>query len=197
MRLVLKIIDILSLNEKLTINEISIQLKETYSFVNKVINKLINDNIIKKEVVGNSHLCTLNLNNEKTQAYLTLNEIGKKERFIEKNQNIQTLISEIVEKIQAECLLVFGSYAKGNQTKSSDIDLLIIKNKKDNSINKEINLLETMYNIKINQIVINEGILKEMILNNVEINVGKEALKNHIILYGSNIFWKLICEAKC
>jgi len=197
MRLILKIIDILSVNEKLTINEISTQLKETYSFVNKVTNKLIKDNIIIKQTIGNSHLCTLNLNNEKTQAYLTLNEIEKKERFIEKNKNIRTLISEITKKIQAECVLIFGSYAKGNQTKSSDIDLLIINNKKDNTINKEINLLETMYNIKINQIVINERIFKEMIQNNVEINVGKEALKNHIILYGSNIFWKLICEAKC
>ena len=197
MRLILKIIDILSVNEKLTINEISTQLKETYSFVNKVTNKLIKDNIIIKQTIGNSHLCTLNLNNEKTQAYLTLNEIEKKEKFIEKNKNIKTCINEITKKIKAECVLIFGSYAKGNQTKSSDVDLLIINNKKDNSINKEINLLETMYNIKINQIVINSNIFKEMIQNNVEINVGKEALKNHIILYGSHVFWKLICDAKC
>ncbi len=197
MRLILRILDLLSTKEKLTINEISTQLDETYSFVNRVINRLIKENILKKEVIGNSYLCSLNLNNEKTLSYLTLNEIEKKEKFIEKLKNIKTLLNQIKERISADCIIIFGSYAKGTQTKSSDIDLLIINNKKDNSINKEINQLETMYDIKINQIIVNQNIFKEMIQNNVKINVGKEALKNHIILNGSNVFWKIVCEARC
>jgi len=53
-----------------------------------------------------------------------------------------------------------------------------------------------MHNYKINQIVVTTKMFKDMITNKAELNVGKEALNNHVILYGSEIFWKIVLEAK-
>ena len=46
--------------------------------------------------------------------------------LIEAKEYIQTLTSAIVEKINPEKVILFGSYAYGNPTIKSDIDLLVI-----------------------------------------------------------------------
>jgi len=47
-------------------------------------------------------------------------------------KEVKTIISEIVEKLKREYkpqrIILFGSYAYGNPTEDSDIDLLILKN---------------------------------------------------------------------
>ncbi|MFH1245688.1 MAG: nucleotidyltransferase domain-containing protein, partial [Candidatus Omnitrophota bacterium] len=49
-----------------------------------------------------------------------------------KNAKIREIILEIVEKISSgynpEKIILFGSYAKGNSGRNSDIDLLVVKN---------------------------------------------------------------------
>lgn len=42
-------------------------------------------------------------------------------------EQIQQLVNEIAEGYQPEKIYLFGSYANGNPTKDSDIDLFIIK----------------------------------------------------------------------
>ncbi len=48
-----------------------------------------------------------------------------------KNKKINTIISEVVDKIkneyQPEKIILYGSYAYGKPTKDSDIDLFIVK----------------------------------------------------------------------
>jgi len=46
--------------------------------------------------------------------------------LLEAKEYIQTLTSAIVEKINPEKVILFGSYAYGNPTFKSDIDLLVI-----------------------------------------------------------------------
>ena len=48
--------------------------------------------------------------------------------------NFDTIKNEIIEKLKPlnlNTIILFGSYAKGKETKDSDIDLLITKNKID------------------------------------------------------------------
>ena len=54
-----------------------------------------------------------------------------------KNQRVKKIISEMVEKIKKEYkpekIILFGSYAYGNPTRDSDIDMLIIKRTREKS----------------------------------------------------------------
>jgi predicted nucleotidyltransferase len=45
-----------------------------------------------------------------------------------KEEEIRNLVDKIVNRIQPDKVIVFGSYAKGNATSRSDLDLFVIKN---------------------------------------------------------------------
>jgi predicted nucleotidyltransferase len=42
-------------------------------------------------------------------------------------QEISALVDQIVARVQPEKVIVFGSYAKGNATGKSDLDLLVVQ----------------------------------------------------------------------
>lgn len=190
------------LNRELTIHQIKNELKRSYHLIYDNTTELINQSILNKKTRGHSTVCSLNLKNERTKGMLILNSIDEKERFLNKKSELKSLFEELVDKIthkiEVLAIILFGSYAKGIETKSSDIDLLIISEKKDknNSLQREISALETMYDYTINQIAVTAAMFKDMIAGNAELNVGKEALKNNVLLYGAETFWKIVSEAK-
>ena len=200
----LKIITLFSkeLDRELTIHQIKNELKRSYHLIYDNTTELIKQNILNKKTRGHSTVCSLNLKNEKTKGMLILNSMNEKEEFLNKKVSLKSLFEELVNKItnkiEVLSIVLFGSYAKEIETKSSDIDLLIVceKKGKDNIIQREIGTLETMYDYKINQIIVTSKMFKNMIVNKVKLNVGKEALNNHIILYGAETFWKIVLDAK-
>lgn len=200
----LKIVALFSkdLDRELTIHQIKTELKRSYHLIYDNTTELIKQNILNKKTRGHSTVCSLNLQNEKTKAMLIFNSIDKKEQFLNKRVPLGSLFEELVKnvtnKVEVLSIILFGSYAKGTETKSSDIDLLVIYEKKDrkNIIQREIGALEAMYDHEINQIIVNSKMLKTMIASKAELNVGKETLSGHIILYGAETFWKIVSEAK-
>ena len=50
------------------------------------------------------------------------------------------------------------------------------------------------FGCQINAIVVDNLMFKEMLSSKEELNVGKEALKSHILLYGFEHFWALVGE---
>ncbi len=65
-----------------------------------------------------------------------------------KDENMKKIIKEIVEKIKKgynpEKIILFGSYAYGNPTKDSDIDMLIIKKTDGRPIDRRIQVRRLM-----------------------------------------------------
>lgn len=49
---------------------------------------------------------------------------------------IDSIVSRLVEKIDVEKVILFGSYVTGMPTKDSDIDLLVIANTKERGIRR-------------------------------------------------------------
>jgi hypothetical protein len=78
-----------------SINQISKILKKAYPHINKKVNDLISENVLKKIVIGRSYLCSINLNNEKAIVLLTLNKINEKDGFIKKNKKIKSIVKDI------------------------------------------------------------------------------------------------------
>ncbi|MEM3555963.1 MAG: nucleotidyltransferase domain-containing protein [Candidatus Micrarchaeia archaeon] len=114
------------------------------------------------------------------EGYLTLAEIYKKISFLESN----LLIREIVEKITPHIegiLVIFGSYAKGVQKKSSDLDIFIAGSYNDNAIKKISNLYGIKVNVKNYPMKLFKKKIKESILL-------KEITDNHIIISGADVF---------
>ena len=73
------------INAAFSINQIAKKLKKKYPYINKKVNQLIKENILVKTVIGHTHLCSLNLQNERKTVLLTINEIAKKESLLNKD----------------------------------------------------------------------------------------------------------------
>ena len=134
MKIALKITDFLARNreKKFTMNEIAKAINEYYSYVHRTIQSLAREGVIMKEKAGKAHLCSLNVKTEKTVVLIQLSEIEKQVEFYKKNKELKLLLEEFTATLSQPGILsivLFGSYSKGNATKQSDIDILIISEK--------------------------------------------------------------------
>ena len=96
-----------------TINQISKKLKKTYPYINKKVSLMIDESVLNKNVVGNSYLCSLNLNNEKTVMLLTLNEVKKRGILAKKDASVSQVL-KFLPKLKTEITIhsVFHSKNK-------------------------------------------------------------------------------------
>jgi len=186
----------------LTISQISRLLKIGYVPAYNHITEMEKEGIIKVLKIGNSKQCKLNLENQKTRHLLQELDIKRKEELCSKNPRLKSvigaLISKLTEKHISELLsiVLFGSYAKGNANKQSDIDLLFLvndlrdKNLRE-AIERECASFQYSHNIKISPLITNIEEFKKM-LNSEELNAGKETKEFGVSLYGHEIFWRII-----
>jgi len=191
MRLQLKIINLLVNKKSLTINQISIQLKESYSFVNRTVTKMTAENLILKEKIGHSFLCRLNTENDKTKILIGLNEADKKQKFLNRNKEIKLITDEILSKTKNKVISIalFGSYAKNKQTKESDIDLFILA-KKSFDTTELVKNIYAKYSKEVSPLIITE----KQLINQKNKPIIKEILKYHVILIGFENFINLMFE---
>ncbi len=89
-------------------------------------------------------------------------------------------------------LIIFGSYAKKTQTKNSDIDLMfVVPEGKEELFEKDVQRVARSLPLPIHYFVFSEKQFLEMVYAK-ESNVGQEALKNNIILYGIETYYEMV-----
>ena len=185
MKLELKIVDLLARNteRKFTINEIAKFLEEYYSFVHRIVNKLIKDSVVTKEKAGKSYLCSINLYNEKTIILVNLSKIEKKNDLYNSNKELKIILEDFVKSAESLItpisIVLFGSYAKGTATKESDIDILLISKTKV-GIDKITKEIYAKYGKEINPVIMTSEDFKRQ----KDKSLIKEIIKDHYVLYG-------------
>ena len=170
-----------------TIREIAKKIKSDYKITHTAIQRLLDKNIFLSRIVGKSVLCELNTSFYGVEIYEAENE--RKENLL-KNKNLKQLFKEIMSKLKFSCFifLIFGSYAKGKPTKSSDIDILFISNEKD--FEETTSNVLSLLPVKTHHLVFTEEDFIRM-KDSKKANVIKEAIKNNIILYGIENYHRL------
>jgi predicted nucleotidyltransferase len=150
------------------------------------VNRLVKDKVILTKKVGKAIVCSLNPANDLTIALLHLNEVNKKENFYKKNKQIKLILEDFLNLVISEKLafiVLFGSYAKETATKESDIDILIVADKKL-EIAKIIRNIHAKYGKEIVSVLMSPKEFDEQ----KEKPVIKEIIKYHYILYGFERF---------
>lgn len=179
----LKIINYLGKNirKSYTMHKLSKILNIPYASFYRTVKKMKDLLII--ETIGKSKIIKLNINNPVVKAHLTVASDEERKYYLKKQPIIKKIANELKTK---KIIILFGSYAKGRQTQESDIDLLIIN--KDGKKSISFSKYELLYKKKINPIFVTKKEFKKM-LKDKEENVGKQALKNHVILNNPEEFW--------
>ncbi|MFH1592985.1 MAG: nucleotidyltransferase domain-containing protein [Candidatus Woesearchaeota archaeon] len=167
-----------------TMHELSKLTNIPYATFHRIIKQLTD--VLIMETIGKSKTIKLNLKRPTIKSYLTIASEEEKKKYLEKQPIIRKIANEIKTK---DIIVLFGSYAKNTHTKSSDIDLLIIN--KDGKKTISFSKYELLYKVKINPIFITKKEFRLM-LKDEEENIGKQALKNHIILNNPEKFWEYV-----
>lgn len=181
--------------ERLTIRGIAKRLGKSYTLVYNNIADLDKKKIIRKQDVPPGQIISLN-EFAPTNIFIEI-ELKRKKEFLQKYPWIQVMLEDILmySSNLFFVLLVFGSYAKGTKTAKSDLDLLIIAQNKGyiNEIENAIRKAYTKVKKSLNFADIND--FEEMIKNPNKLNIGNEAKKFHIVLYGLEEYYQLIKRA--
>ncbi|MBI2135527.1 nucleotidyltransferase domain-containing protein [Candidatus Woesearchaeota archaeon] len=176
--------------DSFSIRSISKKLKINYRIAFEEIEKLKEQELIEIKKLGNCNLCRFAFKyNEKV---FEIENIRKNELL--DNKDLWVIYNRFKDiKSPFFILAVFGSYAKGTQTKRSDIDLCIIA---DNE--KILKKAEQIIGLIPFEIHLLDFTTEQFIsmLKTTELNVGKEIVKNNIILYGTENFYEMINYAK-
>ena len=170
-----------------TIREIAHQIKADYKITHIAAQRLIEKKILTVQTVGKSSLCGID---EKYYGIVVYEAENERKENIMKNSNIKQLYKEIISKANTFffILLLFGSYAKGKQTKASDIDIMFISNEKD--FESKISNVLSLLPLKTHAFVFTEDEFIRM-KDAKKPNVVQEAIGNNIILYGIEAYYKV------
>ncbi|MBS3118120.1 nucleotidyltransferase domain-containing protein [Candidatus Woesearchaeota archaeon] len=167
-----------------TMHQLSLLLKIPYATFYRMLKEMHSLLIIQQ--VGKAKTIQLNYAHPLIKSYLAISSDEEKKEFTQINPLIKKIAAEINTK---EVVVLFGSYARRKETEQSDIDLMIINKKGEKSLS--FSKYELLFKKKINPLFITEKEFKLM-LKEKEENVGKQVLKNHIILNNPEHFWEMV-----
>ena len=164
-----------------TMHQLSLLLKIPYATFYRMLKEMHSLLIIQQ--VGKAKTIQLNYAHPLIKSYLAISSDEEKKEFLQNQSIIKKIVSELNTK---DIIILFGSYAKKTQHEKSDIDILIIN--KDGTKTISFSKYELLFKKKINPIFITKKEF-ELMLKDKEENVGKQALKNHLILNNPEEFW--------
>ncbi len=186
-----KILEVLTghITESFTLREIARRLDMHVSLVHKSIQPLIRAGIIEQD----KHK-RLSLNYKVHHETLAFVEYLKRDDFLEKSKEIRLFAEEVKDKIKEEnfVLLLFGSAVESEKPRDIDI-LLIVENTNKVAFHERfLHNIASDYGLPFEERVIGFESVYEMLARRDENNLMNEILDKHIILYGAELFYRLI-----
>lgn len=165
--------------------------KKSYQRVYEAVKELENNKVLGIKKVGHTNLVSLNLSHE---AIHLLSFLEEQEARTKNIPNYDKILA--IKEISQYLILITGSYAKNTQTKSSDLDIVILvpNNQEAIGIQKLVENLILLFHPEIHLFVFNNKDFVEMLLDKKE-NYGKEIFRSNIILKNAYIYYELLKEA--
>ncbi len=174
-----------------SIREISRRIKTSYALVHTSINQLQHKNLIEVTKTGKSQLCAVNLSAD--PQLLAIAAMENAQQYMKKAK-FSFVIDHLKEKLSdfMYIMLLFGSYAKGTATSTSDVDLFFaVQHEQDiEKMKRKINTVLSSTALKIDAEVVTTAWLLQMF--NEKSSVGREILNNSIVLHGAEQYYILV-----
>ena len=138
----------------ITLKIIQKRTKLSYEPVHRIIKQLVDKKLVIEKKFGKTLVYSLDFTKEKIKIAFILYANEKREKFEEKYGNISRPLSKS-EEGDIDFLAVFGSYAKGNPTKKSDVDVLGVSSNK-NKLESKIKALRYETNLEFSPVLMSK-----------------------------------------
>ncbi len=170
--------------EEMTINEIIKRIDYSYERVNTALKSLAKKEIVKENKVGKTLVYSLDLQNLYAQIGFDHYMLGRVLDFRRKHPKVFKAIKEL-EKQPFEIIILFGSYSKENESQHSDIDLMIVTDKKNKE--NEVYGLRHLYNLDFAPVFVKWQEFPKIKRENPEL---WNSLKNYSIVFrGDDLYY--------
>jgi len=177
------------MTQSFTLREVARKLKMHVSFVHRAIQPLIEEDIVEQDKHKN-----LSLNYKIHHETLVFAEYLRRDSFLIRFKDIGLFAEDVIDKIRQDSfvLLVFGSSVDSDRPRDIDILLIVDITEKVEFHEKFLNNIASKYGLPIEGRVIGFESVYEMLAKRDEKNVMNAVLDKHIILYGTELFYRLI-----
>lgn len=183
------------ITESFTLREVARRLNMHPSLAHRTIKPIIEKRILKQD----KHK-KLSLNYRQNHEILAYAEYLKRNEFLSKakNKDIALFVQDVVENIKEDCfvLLLFGSAVSGSKPRDIDILLIVDHIDKVEFHEKFLHNIASNYDLPFEERVISFESVYEMLIKRDETNLMNEILNKHIILYGADLFYRLIKKGR-
>lgn len=159
------------IRDKSHLREIARTIDESHSTVLRKISLLVKENVLDYKQEGKNKVFFIK-DNIKSRNYAYLAEIYKLNKLLRKHKELASIFEDIKKQFQKGMIILFGSYAKGNEKSGSDIDIYL--ETADTKIKEKVKEINSRLSIKIGEFDINSLLIKEIIKNHVIIRGVEE-----------------------
>jgi predicted nucleotidyltransferase len=186
--------------KEIHLREIARLSKVSLNNVDNSLRLFVKDDMFKRREVSNMVFFKPNLENEALLKIFEYLELEKKKEFYNKNKKIARLLQKYTQDIvelsnkKIQLVILFGSVARGEWAKGSDIDILAVVSSKDNDVTVALNKAKIGVSplLEIRPISTTTEKFVEGFKNKDEFY--NELWKDRMVLYNEFLFWQLIKE---
>lgn len=168
--------------------------------VAKSMRLLVKNNIFTRNEMSNSTFFRPNLSNDETIKIFEFLEFERRKHFYSENKNIARLLKKYTDSIielsnkRIQLVVLFGSVARGEWTKKSDIDILAVVPDKDKEITNILNKAKTDVSPLLEIRPISTTTNKFVDGFKAKTEFYDNLWKDRVILYNDFLFWQLVRE---
>lgn len=186
--------------KEIHLREIARLSKVSLTNTNSSLKLFVKNDMFKRRNVSNMAFFKPNLESEDILKIFEFLELEKRKDFYNKNKKIARLLQKYAQDIidlsnkKIQLVILFGSVARGEWTKGSDIDILVVVSEKDKDVTVALNKakIDTSSLLEIRPISTTVDKFVEGFSKKTEFY--DELWKDGIVLYNEFLFWRLIKE---
>ncbi len=174
--------------------------KVSLTNVDNALRIFVKDNLFIRKEISNMTFFKPNLENENLLKLFEFLELEKKKEFYNKNKKIARLLQKYTQKIvnlshkKIQLVILFGSVARGEWTKGSDIDILTVTSEKDKETIEVLNMAKIDVSPLLEIRPISTTTQKFIEGFGKKLEFYAELWRDRIVLYNEFLFWQLVKE---